>query len=231
MTNLNGINPSEPTTPLETTDYADNKDVTEELGSTITQSQIQNKQYNHDTIPAPEPTSNATTQEQPTPPNEEGHVQSDPYSVLNPLISPKPKKQFEKRSYILGVLTGAVGTLLIGLLIFGISSHTTNVRQTISPKMQEIYTTCSSVEDGNNLELSNDKKTISLGLSKYSSMEPVECLARETGMSDGTLKNIYNTTGFDGKQSADWDDYHATWSFNANRDYDHLQIVIEQVKR
>lgn len=135
---------------------------------------------------------------------------------------------FRKRDFWVGFALGAVTAAIVALIVVIFANMTGSTANNALPEesnLSSVYERCSSVSS--RIKLSNDKKSITIEESQYSSLEALECIADATSMSDATLSNIEQTTGLDGRQSAEWGPYKASWSFNANCKSNAFQLVLE----
>jgi hypothetical protein len=101
------------------------------------------------------------------------------------------------------------------------------------PPLQRAVATCDPTADepgirSDQLQVGDEGRSVSIdgaGLASGPPIETVACVLRQIDVPDSVISRMDNTRALDGTQTAEWDDYWASWTYHPD---DGLNVVIEQ---
>lgn len=119
-----------------------------------------------------------------------------------------PQKQGRTREWLVGVLaTGLVPLAVIALVWYWVTADTSLERAAETCAPFSSYAVIG--DDGDTLTIrSLGKKDAGLSLAQ------LECFMTELEVTDAIRSEIGSTRALDGRQTGDWDDYHASWAYH-----------------
>ncbi|PST47725.1 hypothetical protein COO72_11485 [Bifidobacterium callitrichos] len=121
---------------------------------------------------------------------------------------------------------GAIIVILSNFVITGMQSMAKPAATSAQNRLKAAYAKCSKEDDGSYMTQGEDS-SIRFSEAKDGEGAALSCLLSELKMPDATISKMQNTSGLDGTQSDSWDGIKATWSYNANREFDAFQMVLE----
>lgn len=121
----------------------------------------------------------------------------------------------------LGLVVGIVGSLLVASVIGGLGALVT------SSPMADAAKAC-DVETNSWIDVGDEGRSISMKSegeeSDGADLADMACVFSEIDTPDSVISRIDSTRALDGRQTADWGEYSASWGYHPD---DGLDIVIE----
>ena len=125
----------------------------------------------------------------------------------------------------LGLVVGIVGSLLVASVAGGIGSLVT------SRALADAATAC-DVEANSWIEVGDEGRSISMKSegeeSDGADISDIACIFGELDTPDSVINRVDSTRALDGRQTATWNDFSASWGYHPD---DGLDIVIEVVEK
>lgn len=178
-----------------------------------------------DPTPHPVVPAEAQASTQPGPPPAYAPGGGSPTTGYTPVVAKSPKKYLW-----IGLAAGFAGGLLVSGLIAGIGSAI--AAASVSTVLPKAVDTCSA-RDKSGISLGDKDTSLTVDTegkddTTGAAMEDLVCIVKELKVPDSVVAQMDSTTSLQGRQSAEWEDLKASWTYHPDSG---MKLIVTVAKK